>query len=52
MNIDLRKFNYSNTIEIDTDVTFDESFYKDTEIRDIQNAHVVGSIGINSLLVI
>ena len=49
MNIDLRKFNYSNTIEVDADVTFDESYYKDTEIRDIQNAHVVGSIGINSL---
>ena len=49
MNIDLRKFNYSNTIEIDTDVTFDESQYKDTDIRDIKDAHVSGSISINSL---
>ena len=49
MNIDLRKFNYSNTIEIDTDVTFDESYYKDTDIRDIKDAHVSGTISINSL---
>lgn len=49
MNIDLRKFNYSNTIEIDTDVTFNESYYKDTDIRDIKDAHVSGTISINSL---
>ena len=49
MNIDLRKFNYSNTIEIDTDVTFNESCYKDTDIRDIKDAHVSGTISINSL---
>ena len=49
MNIDLRKFNYENTINIDTDVTFNEEYLKDTEIRDIKNTHVEGTLSINSL---
>ena len=49
MNIDLRKFNYENIINIDTDVTFNEEYLKDTEIRDIKNTHVEGTLSINSL---
>ena len=49
MNIDLRKFNYSNTIEVDSDITFTEDYFKDTDIRDIKNAHVEGEFSINSL---
>ena len=49
MNIDLRKFNYSNTIEVDSDITFTEDYFKDTDIRDIKNAHVEGEFNINSL---
>ena len=49
MNIDLRKFNYSNTIEVDSDITFTEDYFKDTDIRNIKNAHVEGEFSINSL---
>ena len=49
MNIDLRKFNYSNIIEVDEDITFDNSYFKGTEIRDIKNAHVNGELRVNSL---
>ena len=49
MNIDLRKFNYSNTIEVDSDIIFTEDYFKDTDIRDIKNAHVEGEFSINSL---
>ena len=49
MEIDLRKFNYSNSIEINSDITFTEDYFKDTDIRDIKNAHVEGELSINSL---
>jgi uncharacterized metal-binding protein YceD (DUF177 family) len=49
MNIDLRKFNYDNTINIDDYVTFNEEYLKGTEIRDIKNTHVEGTLSINSL---
>ena len=49
MNIDLRKFNYSNTIEVDSDITFTEDYFKDTDIRNIKSAHVEGEFSINSL---
>ena len=49
MEIDLRKFNYSNSIDINSDITFTEDYFKDTDIRDIKNAHVEGELNINSL---
>ena len=49
MEIDLRKFNYSNSIEINSDITFTKDYFKDTDIRDIKNAHVEGELSINSL---
>jgi uncharacterized metal-binding protein YceD (DUF177 family) len=49
MNIDLRKFNYNNVINIDNDVTFNEEYLKGTEIRNIKNTHVEGTLSINSL---
>ena len=49
MNIDLRKFNYSNVIDINTDLTFNEEYFKGTEIRAINNAHAEGTLSINSL---
>ena len=49
MNIDLRKFNYDNSIDLDADVTFSEDFFKDTDIRDIKNAHVEGTLSIDSM---
>jgi len=49
MNIDLRKFNYDNKIEIDTDINFSEEYFKDTDIRDIKNAHAEGVLSINTL---
>jgi uncharacterized metal-binding protein YceD (DUF177 family) len=49
MNIDLRKFNYDSTINIDDYVTFNEEYLKGTEIRDIKNTHVEGTLSINSL---
>ena len=49
MEIDLRKFSYSNTIDINSDITFTEDYFKDTDIRDIKNAHVEGELSINSL---
>ena len=49
MEIDLRKFSYSNKIEIDTDLTFNEDYFKDTDIRGIENAHVEGVLVINTL---
>ena len=49
MEIDLRKFSYSNTIDINSDIEFTEDYFKDTDIRDIKNAHVEGQLSINSL---
>ena len=49
MKIDLRKFNYDSTIDVDTDVTFNEEYFKDTDIRDIKNAHVEGTLSIDSM---
>lgn len=45
MKIDLFKLN-NNNHELDCDFTIPEYFYKDTDIRDIKNAHIEGSLSI------
>ena len=47
MKIDLNYLNRFGKIEIDSDFTLDESFYKNTDIRRLEDLHVTGIIDID-----
>lgn len=47
MKIDLNYLNRFGKIEIDDDFTIDESFYKNTDIRKLEDLHVSGIIDID-----
>ena len=47
MKIDLNYLNRFGKIEIDDDFTIDESFYKNTDIRKLEDLHVSGIIDLD-----
>ncbi len=47
MKIDLFKLNNFGSIDIDDDINFSSDYYENTDIRDIKNVHVKGSLKIN-----
>ncbi len=44
MEIDLLKLNYSDQIDIDTDITYDDSYLENSGIIHLNNVHVKGTI--------
>lgn len=44
MEIDLLKLNYSDQIDIDTDITYDDSYIENSGIIHLNNVHVKGTI--------
>ena len=44
MEIDLLKLNYTDKIDIDTDVNYDDDYIKDSGIIHLNNVHVSGTI--------
>ena len=49
MKIDLNYLNRFNILDINQDFTLSSEFYKDTEIRKLENLHVEGTIEIDYL---
>lgn len=47
MKIDLFKLNNFNKLDIDSDIIFTEDYFKNTDIRAINDAHVVGTLSIS-----
>ena len=47
MKIDLNYLNRFGKIDIDSDFILDESFYKNTDIRRLENLHVSGEINVD-----
>lgn len=47
MKIDLNYLNRFGKIDIDSDFILDESFYKNTDIRRLENLHVSGEISVD-----
>ena len=47
MKIDLNYLNRFGKIDIDSDFILDESFYKNTDIRRLENLHVFGEINVD-----
>ena len=47
MKIDLNYLNRLGKIDVNQDVLIDESFYKDSDVRDLKNLHIEGTITIN-----
>ena len=47
MKIDLNYLNRFGKIDIDSDFLLDESFYKNTDIRRLENLHVSGEINVD-----
>jgi len=47
MKLDLNYLNRFSKIEIDEDIIFDESFLKNSEIRELKNIHISGIVDID-----
>ena len=47
MKIDLNYLNRFGKLEIDSDFVIDESYYKNTDIRKLENLHVSGEISVD-----
>lgn len=47
MKIDLNYLNRFGKIDIDSDFILDESYYKNTDIRKLENLHVSGEISVD-----
>ena len=47
MKIDLFKLNNFNKLDIDSDLVFDKEYYEKTDVRDIVDAHVTGTLSIS-----
>lgn len=47
MKIDLNKLNVYNVINVDEDIILDKELYQNTDVRDIKNLHIKGSISIS-----
>lgn len=47
MKIDLFKLNNFNEIDLESDISFDESYYINSGIRDVKNFHVLGKVSID-----
>ena len=47
MKIDLNYLNRFGKIEVDSDFNIDESYYKNTDIRKLENLHVSGLINVD-----
>ena len=44
MEIDLLKLNYSDKIDVDTDINYSDDYLKDSDIIHLNNVHVSGTI--------
>ena len=44
MEIDLLKLNYSDQIDVDSDITYSDDYIKDSGIIHLNNVHVSGTI--------
>lgn len=47
MKIDLNYLNRFGKLEIDSDFVIDESYYKNTDIRKLENLHVSGEVSVD-----